>query len=89
MAILALLLMILGSSCIYMSSPKQLWLQRHWPLLTRVIGISLLVASLLMFWKPYQPVVAVAIWFTGVMCALVVLPYIGAALHVRRGHKNA
>lgn len=88
MAILATLLMVVGSSCIYLSSPKQLWFQRKLPVLVRYIGILLLIFSFILYWLPYQPVVAIAIWLTGTMCALVVLPYSGAALYVRRGRLN-
>ncbi len=88
MAIVATLLMVVGSCCLYLSSPKQLWCQRHWPLFARLAGILLLAVSFILYWGPYQPVVAIAIWFTGAMCAFVVLPYSGAALQIRRGQRH-
>ncbi|RLU01574.1 hypothetical protein [Ketobacter sp.] len=84
MVLLAAMLLVTGSSCIYLSSPKQLWCRQPLPAFGRYLGSVLLMGSFILLWLPYQPVVAVAVWLTGTMCALVVLPYSGAALQLRR-----
>ncbi len=74
-----------GSVCIYAVTPHQRLWARPWP------GRPALAASMalfvLAFWSLGQAMrhlTVVFVFFTALMLALVVLPYIGALLHVRR-----
>jgi len=86
----ATLSIIAGSICIYLSSPNQHWLKHSLSPQVCFIGLCLLAVSFFLFWKSFQPVVAVAVWMTTSLFVLVTLPYLESIkkIHWGSGHHN-
>lgn len=83
--LLALLLALAGSSCLYLSSPNQRWRTHPLPAgPARGASAILIATSLVLLWLFMQPVVAVFMLGSWVMLLLVALPYLGAWRQLRR-----
>lgn len=83
--VLALLLALAGSICLYLSSPNQRWRSRPLPAVAaRLVALALILISLFVLWLNTQPVVAVFMLCGWLMLFLVVLPYLGAWRSLRR-----
>ncbi|MBN9460900.1 MAG: hypothetical protein J0H00_06705 [Burkholderiales bacterium] len=75
-----------GCSCLYLASPHQLWRAVPWPARpARAAGALLLAASLAAFLQAMQAAPAVFTFVACLMLLLVVLPYLGALVSLRRG----
>lgn len=83
--VLALLLALAGSLCLYLSSTNQRW--RTYPLPggpARAASALLIATSLALLWRSMLPVVAVFTLGCWLMLFLVALPYLGAWRSVHR-----
>ncbi|MAR90681.1 MAG: hypothetical protein SV765_11395 [Pseudomonadota bacterium] len=82
--LLAMLMLVVGCSCCYLSCANQQLLTQRWSGASRWLGYGLLVGSLVLLLGIYQAPAAVAIWFTLGIAVLVVLPHLGAVRTLRR-----
>ena len=83
--LLGLLAAALAGLCLYAASPHQRLLAASWPQRpARLASAVLLAAGWLAFAQDMQRLAATFTFCTALMLVLVVWPYVGALLHVRR-----
>ncbi len=83
--LLGLLAATLAGLCLYAASPHQRLWAANWPQRpARLASAALFLASWLAFTQDMQRLTATFMFCTMLMLVLVVWPYIGALLHVRR-----
>ncbi|SNR60101.1 hypothetical protein SAMN05192560_0041 [Methylobacillus rhizosphaerae] len=76
---------ILGCLSIYAASPNQRWWSEPWPQWpARIAGTGLLLLAWLALAQDMQRLTAAFVFMTTLMLVFVLLPYLGALLHVRR-----
>lgn len=69
----------MGSLFLYLSAPRQQWLEAPWPpLSSRIAGAALLVIGLLLWSVATHPVTAIFTSLTVTMTLLIVLPFASA-----------
>jgi hypothetical protein len=81
LGLIALIVIALGCSCIYLASPNQRWLVAPWPLRpARGIGALLLALGWWCLAQEMRSLTAIFVFVTALMLVFSVLPYLGALL---------
>ena len=75
---------VTGTGLVYLSSSHQHWRTQALPLAARIGGLAMLLVNLVLLLNQFQTITAISVWLTQCMLCLILWPYSGALLNIRR-----